>query len=163
LFDNKYRFFPPATTGSWQYYLFWCLFRIFIIGHIWLSIVGFNGSNAVASYMLGLPLLAIGLGFACYISYITLGQTNSYGGKAGLRTQGFYRYSRNHVYGATIIGMLGWGLLVNSLYTWVLLGLWLGMYLLAPLIEEPWLEQAYAEEYTQYKLRVPRFIGFLKK
>ena len=149
LVSNKYRFFPPPAIGTWQYYLFWALFRIFIIGLLAVSILDFDSLNIGQDFLFGLPLLIGGIGSACYLSYITLGVTNSYGGKTGLRKESVYRWSRNPIYVVTFIGMLGWGLLANSLLTWVLLGLWATMYLFAPFIEEPWLEQEYGTDFIE--------------
>ena len=42
----------------------------------------------------------------------------------------------------------------------MLLLMWALFYLLAPFLEEPWLEQEYGSEYLAYKKRVPRFLGF---
>ena len=148
--------------GNWQYHLFWALFRMFIVGLIVVSILDYDSLLTSKSYLLGLPLLAVGIGSACYLSYVTLGKANSYGGKSGLCKDGIYQWSRNPIYVVTFIGMLGWGLFINSIYVWVLLSLWAVMYFFAPYIEEPWLEQKYGTEYVLYKAKVPRFIGFPK-
>ena len=162
LINKKYRIFPPPSIKTWQYYLFWTLFRVFIIGLIIVSILDFDSYKNGSSSVLGLLLLISGIGAAFYFSFFTLGKTNSFGGKSGLRKNGIYRWSRNPIYVVTIVGMLGWGLFVNSIFTWVLLCLWASIYVLAPFIEEPWLLEKYGSEYIKYKDQVPRFFKFLK-
>ena len=162
IFTNRYRFFPPVSVGTWQYYLFWRFFRIFVIGLIIVSVLEFKNAEVGIIYLIGLSLLISGIAFACYISYVVLGQNNSYGGKSGLRTKGIYRWSRNPVYVVTFVGMLGWGIFIHSILVWWLLGVWATTYFLAPYIEEPWLEKEYGKEYLEYKSKTPRFIGILK-
>ena len=162
LFTNKYRFFPPASVGTWQYYLFWGLFRIFVICLIIVSVLEFVNTEGGMIYLMGLLLFVGGIGFACYISYVVLGQNNSYGGKSGLRTNGIYRWSGNPVYVVTFVGMLGWGLFIDSILVWWLLSVWAITYFLAPFIEESWLEKEYGKEYLEYKSKTPRFIGIPK-
>ena len=163
--SERYRFFPPPAVGTWQYHLFWTLFRLFIVCLVIISIIDFNGVSSgslFVKYLAGLPLLIVGIGSAFYLSYFSLGQKNSYGGSEGLQTSGFYRWSRNPIYVVSIIGMVGWGLFVNSYFVWVLLVLWALMYIVAPFIEEPWLEQKYGDAFTEYKLHAPRFFGLPK-
>ena len=38
---------------------------------------------------------------------------------------------------------------------------WALFYLVAPLFEEPWLEQRYGSAFETYKSRVPRFVGWI--
>ena len=58
---------------------------------------------------------------------------------------------------------LGWGLFVNSNYVYIILSLWALIYLLAPFIEEPWLQKRYGDDFSIYKTKVPRFVGLRKK
>ncbi len=165
LISERFRFFPPPAIGSWQYHLFWVLFRIFVVGLVAVSLFDFNGlaeGNLWLRYLVGLPLLTIGFSVAIYLSYFFLGKTNAYGGEDGLRISGCYRWSRNPIYVVSIIGMAGWGLFVNSLFACVLLALWALLYIVAPFIEEPWLEYNYGSEFIKYKSQVPRFIGWPK-
>ena len=54
--------------------------------------------------------------------------------------------------------MVGLGLAVASWWVAVLLVLWALFYLLAPVLEEPWLERTYGAAYLDYKRRTPRFL-----
>jgi protein-S-isoprenylcysteine O-methyltransferase Ste14 len=160
--SEHFQFFPPESKNTWQYKLFWLLFRSMFLGTIFLSVADFGSLqfvDATFRFGLGLPLLVLGFSAAFYLSVI-LGWKNAHGQQQGLVTSGWYRWSRNPIYVVSIIGMVGWGLLVDSLCVDILLALWGILYLLAPFAEEPWLEQKYGVEYSNYKAQVPRFVGF---
>jgi protein-S-isoprenylcysteine O-methyltransferase Ste14 len=53
-------------------------------------------------------------------------------------------------------------ILTNSWMVWVIGTLGVILNILAPLTEEPWLEERFGDEYREYKARVPRFIRFGK-
>lgn len=162
LFSDRYRFFPPPQPGTWQDKLFWVLFRSFFFGLIFLSYLEFDSMRGKYPLMLGFAFLSAGIGTACYLSYVTLGKKNSYGGKGGLRKEGLYLWSRNPVYVATFVGMFGWGIFIGSGYVWILLIVWSVVYLIAPFIEERWLAQNYGDAYLEYKSQVSRFFGLPK-
>jgi len=160
LLSESVQVWPPPNVESWQYRIFWTLFRVMIIGIILLSVLDFNSMLMFQSkwrYFVGIPLALLGFGLATHISF-ALGWKNAHGEQEGLKTDGWYRISRNPVYVVSIIGMAGLGLTVNSGYVYVLLLLWGLFYLVAPVLEEPWLEEAYGESYLKYKSQTPRFI-----
>jgi len=160
--SKKYQFWPPPKTDSWQYRVFWTLFRIMFVGLVSLSALDFNSfllNYIWIQYYVGLPLLVSGFGAAFYATYY-LGWKNAHGDIDGLITTGWYSWSRNPIYVVSFIGMVGWGLLVNSLLVTILLILWAVIYLIAPFLEEPWLDLKYGSVYSEYKSQVPRFIGF---
>jgi len=164
-FYKELQFWPPPTSKSWQHRLFLFLFRIMFYSLIALSVLDYNANeyiNEELRFFIGLPLLLIGFGMAFYLTYY-LGWRNAFGEKRGLITSGIYSYSRNPVYVVSIIGMIGWCVFASSLQVGTILLLWSVMYVLAPLIEEPWLEKAYGEEYLSYKTRVPRYFGVPNK
>jgi protein-S-isoprenylcysteine O-methyltransferase Ste14 len=141
--------------------LFLALFRIFLYPLIALSILSFEAdSGSLLEHILGAIMLLVGFGFAFQITF-RMGWKNAFGEKQGLRTDGWFRYSRNPVYVATWIGLIGWAVLTPHPLVVFLLAPWALMYLLAPIFEEPWLEQQYGEAYTDYKRSTPRFFfGF---
>ena len=163
LFSDRYRFFPPSKPGTWQDKLFWLIFRAFVFGLVLLSYLQFSSTRGTVPLVVGFVLLSTGIGAACYLSYVTLGKANSYGGKGGLRKEGVYLWSRNPVYVASFVGMIGWGIFIGSGYVWVLLIVWSIVYLVAPLIEERWLAQVYGDDYIEYKSQVSRFFGLPEK
>lgn len=161
LLTGRFQFWPPPSGNSWQYSVFWALFRVMFVGLLVLCLIDFNSLSAHSkpNYILGVPLIMLGFGLAIfYTSY--LGWDNAHGKSMGLKTRGIYQWSRNPIYVLSIVGMFGIGIVVNSLFVDFILVLWALMYLIAPFCEEPWLEKQYGSEFTQYKSRVPRFIGF---
>ena len=99
LWREEIRFWPPPDSKSWQYYTFWTLFRIMFGGVIILSILDFNPVQLADlwwRYYLGMPFTVIGFGLAFYITF-SLGWQNAHGQNAGLKTDGWFRWSRNFV------------------------------------------------------------------
>ncbi len=158
--SGKFQFFPPPSGDSWQHRTFMALFRLFLYPLLALSLLDFASvapAYAVLQYTVGLVLLVVGFALAFWITF-QMGWRNAFGEKHGLKTEGWFRISRNPVYVATWVGMIGWGLLANTLLVLILLALWAAMYLLAPVFEEPWLEQQYGQDYLDYKRQTRRFL-----
>lgn len=152
-------FFPPPSKQSWQSKVFLLLFRGFLYPLIGLSLIVSISSDTphhLFSLIIGIGLLLTGLGVAFHITF-KMGWRKAFGDSGGLVTTGWFRYSRNPVYVATWIAMIGWAIVVPDWKIWVLLILWACLYLFAPYLEEPWLEAQYGTAYTEYKNTVPRF------
>lgn len=157
---DKFQFFPPPAKATWQHRTFMALFRMFLYPLIALSILFFEPvppTRAALQYGFGILLLVLGFSLAFWITF-QMGWRNAFGEKHGLKTEGWFRLSRNPVYVATWVGLIGWGLLANTPLVWILLVMWAAMYLLAPIFEEPWLEQQYGQEYLAYKRQTRRFL-----
>jgi len=157
---KNFQFFPPPAKASWQHRTFLMLFRCYLYPLIALSILFFvpvQPERSILQHGVGGLLLAVGFALAFWITF-QMGWRNAFGEKRGLKTEGWFSISRNPVYVATWIGLVGWGLLANNVLVAILLLLWGIMYLLAPIVEEPWLEAKYGEEYRAYKNRVRRFL-----
>lgn len=154
------RFWPPPSADTWQYKLFWLLFRVFFIGIVAVCILDFGatGNPNTAQLVFGIPLFVGGFGLAFYVTFL-LGWKDAHGEANGLKTSGWFEWSRNPIYVVSIIGILGLGLMVNSWPAISLLAIWAAFYFAAPYLEEPWLENEYGDDYLEYKFRVPRFIG----
>lgn len=156
--DNL-QFWPPPSKNSWQHRSFLILFRCFLYPLIVLSVLEFNISEIETRYVaiaIGTLLFCVGFGFAIRIT-LQMGWRNAFGEKRGLVTDGYFSKSRNPVYVATCVGLVGWALIINSTFVTVLLGFWAALYLLAPIFEEPWLEEVYGDEFRTYKNQVRRF------
>ncbi len=154
-----FQFFPPPSKKSWQHRTFLLLFRLFFYPLVALSILVFvptTGTKALVQFGLGGLLSGAGFGLAFWITF-QLGWRNAFGEKTGLRTNGWFRFSRNPIYVATWIGLIGWGILVHHNLVTILLTLWGLMYVFAPIFEEPWLKERYGELYLNYKRSTPRF------
>ena len=74
---------------------------------------------------------------------------------------GVYRFSRNPMYVGVVLVLWGWAWSFRSrpvaLYA---LFMMLVFHLRVVLGEEPWLARTHGEEWTQYKSRVPRWLGW---
>jgi protein-S-isoprenylcysteine O-methyltransferase Ste14 len=156
---NNFQFWPPPSKESWQHRSFLILFRCFLYPLIILSVLEFDVSEMATRYVavaIGGILFCMGFGFAVRIT-LDMGWRNAFGEKRGLVTNGYFSKSRNPVYVATWVGLAGWALIANSILVSILLGLWAVLYLLAPIFEEPWLEEMYGDEFREYKKQVRRF------
>ena len=164
LVKPDFDFFPPPSKDSWQHKAFMSLFRLFVYPLLALSVMIFDPSRAsltppsFISGISGVLLVLIGFGLAFWITG-RMGWRNAFGEKRGLVTDGWFRWSRNPVYVATWLGLLGWTLVVGNVLVSVLLGLWALLYVFAPLSEEPWLFRMYGDAYESYMRRTPRFLG----
>lgn len=154
---DKVEFWPPPGRNTWQYRVFWLLFRVIIVGAVLLSVLDFQGNGSIGLFrsVVGIFLACSGFG-AAFFSTFYLGWRNAHGEPEGLKTTGWYRWSRHPIY---IVSIVGIGLFVNSNYLNGVLSLWALIYIVAPFLEEPWLERKYGENYTIYMSRVPRYIG----
>ena len=159
-FAPKFQFWPPPSANSWQYTVFWLLFRVLVLGIVISCFLDFGsiGDPPVWQRVVGAALAVAGFGLAFWATH-ALGWRDAHGEANSLKTTGWYGWSRNPVYVVSIIGMLGLGLLVSSAYVTVLLVLRAVMYLLAPVLEEPWLERQYGQAFKDYRARVNRFAG----
>ncbi len=154
------RFWPPPSKNSWQYYLFWTLFRVQWLSVLALVVLEFPTSATDYTWfnMTGLIMTVVGFLLAFYATF-SLGWGDSHGIPSRLKTNGLFKWSRHPIYLFSIIGIMGIALLVNSGWIYILNGFWCIIYLIAPWLEEPWLEERYGDAYTEYKARTPRFIG----
>lgn len=160
----KIQFWPPPSKDTWQYHVFWTLFRMLVLGIVLLSVLDYhhNGDIGGLCFVIGSFLVFAGFGSAFYATFY-LGWSNAHGEAKGLKTDGWFRWSRNPIYVVSIVGLVGAAILVNSHYVSYLLALWALTYIVAPFLEEPWLENEYGDEFLDYKARVPRFVGFPRR
>ena len=163
---DEFQFWPPDDRETPQYKTFWGLFRTFFSGLCLTSILEVMSGNLMANkslFYFGFLVFSVGIGTAAFISFSILGNKNAHGEKDRLITTGVYRFSRNPIYVTSIIGMVGWGLIFDSHDVHLLLIAWGAMYMIAPFLEEPWLEQCYGRDYLQYKSATARFFGWPSK
>jgi len=157
---SGFQFFPPPSKESWQHNAFLVSFRIFLYPLVILSLLVFPKVSGVLGWLqlgIGLTLSIIGFGLAFRVTF-QMGWKNAFGEKRGLKKTGWFERSRNPVYVATWLGLIGWGMAVNEPRVLILLSLWGFMYWIAPRFEEPWLEQQYGDDYRLYKTNTPRFL-----
>ncbi|MCF6343518.1 MAG: isoprenylcysteine carboxylmethyltransferase family protein [Devosiaceae bacterium] len=76
-----------------------------------------------------------------------------------LVTTGFFSFSRNPIYVADLIILIGWGLFLANLFSLVLIALfvlYMNRFQIIP--EERSLEELFGEQYLDYKAKVRRWI-----
>ena len=154
------RIWPPDELGTWKYHAFWWPFRALVLGTCMLSVIDYRSAGALPTpvFAIGWVLLVSGFGLAFYITR-KLGWRDAHGEAGTLKTTGWYGWSRNPIYVVTICGLVGLALVTHSLSVYPLVTIWALLYLLAPFLEEPWLERHFGQQYEDYARQVPRFIG----
>jgi protein-S-isoprenylcysteine O-methyltransferase Ste14 len=80
----------------------------------------------------------------------------------GLRTSGLYRYSRNPQLVGGFFFMVGYAMLWPSWTGAIWASLWLPIAHLMVRGEEAHLERVFGDEYKDYCVRTPRYLGFPK-
>ena len=153
------RIWPPPGRGSWQWLLTWaCFYATFALG-VGLIYLDWNSwvFQSPLRFIVGIPLVLLG-GMLALRGLQTLGWRNTSGLKDGLEVLGPYRFTRNPQYVGDIVVLLGVGVIVNSAHLWIALSLSALCFAVAPLTEEPWLEEQYGDAYLEYRTRVPRFL-----
>jgi len=153
-----FRFWPPPSRRSWQFFTSWLLAALVLVGFFFVGLLDFNSSilNTWFRFPIGLILHLSGVIIGSW-SFTTLGLLATIGLGDELITKGPYQYSRNPQYIGDILHIVGFMVITNSWMTWIIGVLGIVLNLLAPLTEEPWLEKKYGEAYLRYKKRVPRF------
>lgn len=106
----------------------------------------------------GLPLVLAGNAMV-WPAVLGIGLGATSGAEAKLKTDGFYRWSRNPQYVADMSILVGWAILSACPSAWILATGGVVALALAPFAEEPWLEEVYGEPYRAYRQRTPRFFG----
>lgn len=133
------------------------LFRIGVGSLLVLSVVMLRAAPVTPPYATqGAIMFGIGFGMALRITR-ALGWQVAFGAAGELVTTGWFARSRNPIYVATWLGLIGWALLVPEIEVLVPLTLWAVLYALAAFWEEPWLRRTYGADYDAYAAQVPRF------
>lgn len=157
IFVSKVSFWPPPKKNSWQFYFFWFFFITFFVCFfiVFILEIQHKNSNKLLLYI-GWLIAILGFFLSNLISF-QLGVENSSGQNKGLVTTGWYSISRNPVYVMTMITLFG-VVLVEPTYKIITLSLlWGILYLIAPILEEAWLESLHGSSYKNYKKKVRRF------
>ena len=154
---------PPPGRRTWQYRLVWTCFLLATIG---LLIVGGLDAGSLGlqrrigeagSLIVGTTLFGMGTALASYAMGF-LRHRAALGLADGLTTDGPYTWSRNPGYMGDLILMVGYVILTDSRLAGLVaasVALW---FVLAPLAEEPWLDDRYGEAYRRYKKAHSRWL-----
>ena len=158
VFPEK-RIWPPPKKGSLQYSATWLLFYIVVVLNILLVVMDWNSwvIPGEIRFIIGIPVTLVGVLFVAW-GINCLGIKNTYGLKDGFISSGPYRFTRNPQYLGDTILFIGISLITNSLYVLVVHLLMILVFVIAPLIEEVWLEEQYGEIYSDYKRNTSRFL-----
>jgi protein-S-isoprenylcysteine O-methyltransferase Ste14 len=158
--QHGFRFWPPPSHRSWQFFVAWLAALLVGVNFLFLGLLDFD------SFVLPDLRLRLPLALACFLLATLLGLwvysvfplRATLGLEVKLVTKGPYQFSRNPQYLCDSLSILGYMILTNSWMVWVLGILGLVLNGLAPFTEEPWLEERFGEAYREYKRKVPRFI-----
>ncbi len=160
-----FRFWPPPKARSWQFFFSWLVAGLVVVNFLVIGLLDFD-SFVLFSLKQRLPyaigILVLGLLIGSW-AFVTFGLKNLIGIEDKLVTGGPYRYTRNPQYIGDSLNIIGYMVLTNSWMILVIGVLGVVLNLLAPYTEEPWLDERYGERYREYKCRVPRFIGRIRK
>ncbi len=158
LFPQR-RIWPPLRPGSWKYGVSWGLFFLAVGSDLVLMVQGWGSWLPLGPerYALGAPFIAVGAIFLLW-GWRTLGTARTSGVAGAFVREGPYRLTRNPQYVGDIFLLLGLIIVSDSFEAGAGLALLILAFLLLPLAEEPWLEEAYGERYAAYKATTPRFL-----
>jgi len=160
IFVPTRRFWPPQKVDWLSQTMVWLPTLAVFGGAI---IIGFAEWDVLnwplwLRWGLGLPLILAG-NAVVWTAAFGIGLNATSGAEAELKTDGFYRWSRNPQYVADIGILIGWAILSASPAAWVVGVGGVIAFALAPFAEEPWLEEVYGAPYRAYRKHVPRFFG----
>jgi protein-S-isoprenylcysteine O-methyltransferase Ste14 len=156
----RFRFWPPPSHRSWQFFAAWLLASLVFVGFFFVGLLDFNSAclKAWARFPIAFLLHIVGAIIGSW-SFTVFGFRATLGLGNGLVTQGPYQYSRNPQYIADMLHAMGYMLITNSWMAWMIGILGIALNILAPFTEEPWLEAKFGGRYLEYKHTVPRFLG----
>ncbi|MFC1879060.1 methyltransferase family protein [Chloroflexota bacterium] len=160
-----FRFWPPPKVRSWQFFFSWLAAGLVVVSFLFIGLLDFD-SFVLSPLRQRLPFAIIIFVMGSLIgswAFFAFGLKNTIGVEDKLVTGGPYRFTRNPQYIGDTLNIIGYMVLTNSWMIWIIAVLGVILNLLAPYTEEPWLEERYGERYREYKRRVPRFIGKIRK
>jgi len=155
----KNRIWPPPKKQSWQYTFTWlCYYAAFVMNGIFIFLDWDSWLlTGYERFLIGAPLVMVGIIFLLW-GIKVLGVKNTSGLKSGFIRTGPYRFTRNPQYLGDIILFIGIIIVSNSVYLFILNSLLVLVFLIAPLVEEIWLEDNYGDLYLEYKRETSRFL-----
>ena len=153
------RVWPPDKATAAIKFRVWFITVSIFAAAFFLGLLDWNRFDWPASirWGIGLPLILIG-NTIVWRGVHKIGMAATSGEASGLKTDGLYSWSRNPQYVADILILIGWSVLAASLWALPVLAIGLAVLLIAPLAEEPWLEERYGEPYRFYKSKVRRYL-----
>ena len=152
------RIWPPLQKWTWKYIVSWGLFLGAVGSDIIMMLYGQSSLMPIGDekYYLGMPLVIVGFLFLGWGIH-TLGMERTSGVAGEFISTGLYKFTRNPQYIGDILLFSGMMVISNSFWSVAGFTLLILAFLLMPLAEEQWLEEAYGESYKRYKMITPRF------
>lgn len=154
------RLWPPQRVNWLSQLMVWLPTLAVFGGAIFAGIAEWNMLNwpLWLCWGVGLPLILAG-NAVVWPAALGIGLNATSGAEAELKTDGFYRWSRNPQYVADMGLLVGWAILSASPSVWLIAIGGVAAFALAPFTEEPWLEDVYGEPYRAYRKLTPRFLA----
>lgn len=153
------RLWPPGEKTQANH-LHWTLVWLFNGALLTVAVLDWNAWLLPRPGTLVAGVVLAVVGTAVFLRSASVMRSDETMGVTGeLYTDGPYAYSRNLQYVGMIVGIVGFALLVNSVWMAVLAAAHVGWVVLLPYAEEPHLRAEYGEAYEQYMAQVPRFVG----
>lgn len=151
----------PIGDSTWRWWFNWSALSVVFAGFPVLAALDWDSFVSTDSWnkLAGGGIAAVGMGFALSALF-ELGWMESSGKEGELQTDGIYQFTRNPQSVGFITFIVGVLLATNSEKVMVHGILTIGVYVLFPFAEEPWLREHYGQEYEAYRKRTPRFIGW---
>lgn len=153
------RLWPPEKSTLLNQLVVWGLTIATFASALALGVVDWNSLEwpSTLRWGLGLPLIVAG-NLVVWKAVFNIGMKATSGEADELKTDGFYRYSRNPQYMADIVILIGWAVLCASISSLPVVATGIAVLLIAPLAEEPWLKRVYRTPYRDYLQEVRRYL-----
>ncbi|MFC6827192.1 methyltransferase family protein [Halopelagius fulvigenes] len=151
-------YWPPGDRNR-TYYAHWTLSQVVNVSLVGVAYLDWNGLGLPRPVVAGGGVLFVAWYAAAVAAGLDLGVEETKGLRGELRTDGWYRYSRNPQYVCYIVATVGFAAMAASAWAAALCAVYLAWWVVLPFAEEPWLREEYGEAYERYAERVPRFVG----
>ncbi|MBE1295043.1 MAG: DUF1295 domain-containing protein [Rhodobacteraceae bacterium] len=153
------RIWPPKAYSVWTPIVVWVPTFALSGTLIALGVIGWGQMELPAwiRYGLGIPIVALS-NIVVWSAVRKFGIAQTGGAEGTLKTDGLYRYSRNPQYVADALMVFGWLVLSSSPIALAVGILAIGVLMIAPFAEEPWLRERFGREFDEYCTRTRRYL-----
>jgi len=149
----------PVGARDWTYYTFWGLSHVLNGVLVAVAVLQWQSVDLPTPVTVAASGCFL-VGFAvAVLAGLDLGVEETQGLPGELRTDGWYRFSRNPQYVGYALATVTFPVWTGAPLTVPLCGVYLCWWVLFPFAEEPWLSEQYGAAYDRYAQRVPRFLG----
>jgi protein-S-isoprenylcysteine O-methyltransferase Ste14 len=136
---------------------------VFLPGTIAFIVPWLLRPDAIPMHLDGVPVLLIGIGLLlwCVRDFHVIGRGSlaPWAPPRHLVIVGLYRFSRNPMYVAVVVILVGWALAFRSTTLWIYAAcVAIAFHFRVVFNEEPYLARTHGAEWTAYRARVPRWM-----